>query len=306
MNGTLQHSWFDWFRKKIYADFNQDVTTIKDYQPDITPIVYCCLQHRRIEPKKRRVILSDFFAKNNMSSSSEWISLKNKIENGVDINQYMSKSINDWKAVDYLLYTCNISHFHLHKDKYGGIRPELVFGVFTDEAFYAICVGDHNDIYASDKLLSLADSSWPRSKIFKYAEGASYSSRIYSAKDFKNFANNQNLRINLINPSSFATQSGVVKSLIGHQNTALIGYTLNGIDYGKIPYRVYCAYENEIEFISALDAKLHSVHRARNMSLTVDEKNRKYMIEIYLRRSLSIEYSIPRNRITCSLYGRYR
>lgn len=306
MNGTLQYSWFDWFRRKILTEFDQDVTMIKDYQPDITPIVYCCLQHKRVMPQKRKVILSDFFVNNEFGAKSEWLSLKKKIEDGVDINPYMSKNINDWRSVDYLLYTCNISHFHLHKGKQGGIRPELVFGVFTDDTFYAICIGDHNDIYSSDKLLSLADSSWPKSSIFNYAENAAYSSGIYSARDFKNFANNSNLQMNLLNPSVFANQYGVVKSLAGHQNTALIDYTLNGIDYGKIPYRVYCAYENEIEFISALDEKLYRAYGARNMSLTINGKNKKYIIKIHMQRQLELEYSVPRNRITCSLYDRYR
>jgi len=303
MKKTLQSGWFNIFRKKLMTDFNLDVRRIKDYQPDISPIVYCCLKHRRITPRMRSVILSKKLQESSWATNAEWMSLKERIENGDDINGYMSKNINDWKAVDYLLYTCNISHFHLHKNKEGGIREHLVFGVFTKDYFYALDIGDHNDLYKADYLVSIASSSWPDLYIFRVKQTADKTESKFNIKEFKRNANDPNLQYNMIAPTSFVDHNGQRKELDNHQNTALIGFYLNEIYIGKIPFKVYCAYVNEITYLERLDARLYDEFQAKKMSLEIDAKKKRYSIEIHLRRSIKISRKIPKKLITCSLYN---
>lgn len=302
MEKTLQSGWFDIFKRKLEVEFDFDVRSIKNYQPDILPMVYCCLKHRRITPVPRKVILSKKFQESLWVTKPEWVSLQKSIEIGEDINGYMSKSVNDWQAIDYLLCTCNISHFHLHKNKMGGIRETLVFGVFTKDSFYALDVGDHHDLYRPDYLVSIADLSWPDLNIFRVRQVVGKSEAKFNSKNFKRTANNPNLQYNMIAPTFFIDHNGQRKELDNHQNTALIGFELNGICIGKIPFKVYCAYVNEIKYLEELDVKLYQRHRAKRMSLEVDEKKRIYSIEVHLQRSIKLSYKIPRKFITCSLY----
>lgn len=302
MEKTLQSGWFDVFRKKLMADFNLDVRKIKNYQPDISPIVYCCLQHRRVTPKPRNVILSKKLQESPWATSKEWVSLQESIKKGDDINGYMSKKVNDWQAIDYLLYTCNISHFHLYKNKKGGIREPLVFGIFTKDFFYALDIGGHNNLYKADYLVSIASSSWPNLDIFRVKAAAGKTEAEFDPKDFKRAANNPNLQYNMIAPTYFIDHNGQRKELDNHQNTALISFELNGIKIGKIPFKVYCAYTNEIKYLEELDARLYEHYRAKRMSLEIDAKKKNYSIELHLQRSKKLNHKIPKKFITCSLY----
>ena len=302
MEKTLQSGWFDIFRKKLMTEFGLDVKKIKNYQPDISPIVYCCLQHRRVTSRPRSVILSKKLQESSWANNAKWMSLQERIKKGDDINGYMSKKINDWQAVDYLLYTCNISHFHLYKNKDGGIREHLVFGVFTKDCFYALDIGEHNDLYRADYLVSIVSSNWPNLDIFKVKEAAGKTEAIFDTKEFKRTANNPNLQYNIISPTYFIDHNGQRKELDNHQNTALIGFELNGIDIGKIPVRVYCAYINEIKYLEKLDARLCASYRAKRMSLEIDAKKKSYSIEVHLQCSKKLNHKIPKKFITCSLY----
>ncbi|MCG9096220.1 hypothetical protein [Laribacter hongkongensis] len=303
MEKTLQSGWFEVFRKKLLADFGLDVRGINNYQSDMAPIVYCCLQHRRVSPKPRNVILSKEFQKNSLANDKEWMSIQNDIQKGRDINLYMSKKINDWQAVDYLLYTCNISHFHLYKNKEGGIREHLVFGIFTKENFYALNIGKHGDLYKPDDFISIVVSNWPELlDAFKVKKAPQNTSAAFNSKLFKQLANNTNLQCNLIAPAPFIDHDNQRKELDNHQNTGLIKVELNGIDIGKIPCRVWCAYLNEIGYLQKLDAKLFARYGAKNMSLEMDIKNKCYSIEIHRQRSIKINHKIPKKFITCSLY----
>ena len=194
------------------TEFNFDVTKINNYQPDVTPIVYCCLQHRRVKPNRRNVILSKQLQESSWATNAEWISLQERIKNGDDINGYMSKKINDWQAVDYLLYTCNISHFHLYKNKDGGVRDFLVFGIFTKDFFYALDIGGHNDLYRADYLVSIVVLNWPDLDIFRVKETTEKTETRFDRKEFKRAANNPNLQYNMVAPTYFIDHFGQKKN----------------------------------------------------------------------------------------------
>lgn len=106
----------------------------------------------------------------------------------------------------------------------------------------------------------------------------------------------------MIAPTCFIDHNGQRKELDSHQNTVLISFELNGIDIGKIPFRVYCAYTNEIKHLEELDARLYERYKAKRMSLEIDAKKKNYSVEVHLRRSKKLNYKIPKKFITCSLY----
>jgi hypothetical protein len=302
MEKTLQSGWFDVFIKKLMDEFKFDVRRIKNYQPDMAPIVYCCLLHRRVAPNPRIVILSKNLQESSWANNKEWISLQERIEKGDDINGFMSKKINDWREIDYLLYTCNISHFHLYKNKDGGIREYLVFGIFTKDFFYALDIGDHNVLYKADYLVSIVSSNWPDLDIFKIKESEGKKEEEFDQKYFKRAANNPNLQYNMIVPTFFIDHNGKRQELENHQNTALIRFNLNGVDIGNIPFKVYCAYINEINYLEILDAKLYEIYQAQKMSLEIDFKKKIYSVEVHLQKSKKLNCKIPKKFITCSLY----
>lgn len=306
MENTLQSDWFKLFRKKLIAEFGFDISELEGYQPDMWPIIYCCLKHRRVSPRARKVILSKKLQESSWAKNADWLSIQEKIEKGDDINGYMSKAIHEWQAVDYLLYTCNISHFHLYKNNKGGIRDSLVFGIFTKDNFYALDIGNHKDLYKADDFFSIAESNWSDLNIFRVKQVPEISEVAFNTKNFKRTANDPNLQYNMIAPTFFIDHNGQRKELDNHQNTALIRFNLNGIDIGKIPLKVYCAYVNEIKHLEELDARLYSRHKAKKMSLALDEKKFNYSIEIHLQRSIKKIYKIPKNFITCSLYESFK
>lgn len=306
MEKTLLSGWFDHFKRKLISEFKLDIETIENYQPDISPLVYCCLKHKHILPRKRTILLSNEFKMNEMASSEEWRLLRAKIESGDDINGYMSKKNNDWQSIDYLLKSCNITHFHLFKNQQGGIRKWLVFGVFTKEYFYALKIGDHNDLYSADLLVSIAASSWPDLNIFRIRTDSKLEESTFDAGRFKRIANDPRLQFNLFSPVTFTDHNKKQRELDNHQNTALTNLTLNNIKIGKIPTKVYIAYTNEADYLTDLDTKLYDGYRAKRMSLSINEKKEKYNIEIHRQRSLKKTYNIPKKIITCSLYEEFK
>ena len=306
MEKVLLSGWFEHFRKKLLSEFKLDIRESEKFQPDLSPLAYCCILHKRITPRERTVLLSNSFNDGEKADSKEWAELKNKIETGEDINGYMSKKTKDWQSIDYLLSSCNITHFHLHRDQDGGIREWLVFGVFTKETFYALRIGDHNDLYNADTLVSSAASTWPNLDIFRSRATSPHPESTFDSRQFKRIANNPRLQINLLSPVLFTDHNGQQRELDNHQNTALTNLTLNNVDIGRIPIKVYLAYEYEANYLIDLDARLYDRHRAKRMSLAINDKKGEYNIEIHAQRSKNRTHKIPRGCITCSLYEEFK
>lgn len=93
-------------------------------------IVYLSWKVRLVTPRIREVIINEFVDKDderykNIIALDEFKGLKEKIENGEDINDYLSlkahqkgyspnaKSENTWEDKDFLLNVMNYYHFHL-------------------------------------------------------------------------------------------------------------------------------------------------------------------------------------------------
>lgn len=275
----LYIQWAEFFKKKIMSDFSIDVTKAPNYQIDVAPLIYCCLLHRRVPVKKWNVILSQEFQDSDWAKKTDWLNIKNKLESGEDINPYMSKSLKDWAVVDYLLYTYKIHHFHLYKNNDGGIRNELVFGIFHKNTFYVLDIKGHNEIYSADTWVKIINNNWVCEEVLSNVEIVEEKSQIFDQKNFKRTANNPNLQFNNINPLQISNDEGGILSLQGQQHTSLIDFSINDIKYPKVPMQAYCAYNNEIEHLKSIEEELIKRYGYNcTFDLNIDIKSKKYKI----------------------------
>lgn len=300
---TLVEQWFKYFEEKIFQEFGQNVKEIEGYQPDVSPLVYCCLNHKRVPNTKRQVILSNEFKSSALSKELVWLGLKEVIENGDDINCYMSKSLKDWQSIDYLLYTCKIRHFHLYKNSEGGVRRDLVFGIFTEDKFYGLCAGDHNDIYETKKLIKIAEDNWPK-ELFHYYETLTSTSEIDN-DTFKIFANHPNFQFNLFAPVTIKESNNSSVQLDNNQHTVVMDFDLNGINYKKVPFKAICAYNNEIEHIEKIENELCKKYKTQNLNLKIDKECSQYIVTDHNHPSLVERIPFLTDKVICSLYDGY-
>lgn len=305
MSKSLTEQWFDWFEERIFLEFGMDVKKVEKYQPDVAPLVYCCLHHKRVPIQKREVILSKKIQDGEWQKNADWLKLKKTIEEGLDINPYMSKSLKNWNSIDYLLYTLDIRHLHFRKNKDGGIGNELVFGVFVQQKFYVIDIGTHHDIYKAQEMVAIAEENWP-TELFRYRQTVQTGNpaRIDS-KEFKRFANDQRYQFNLISPAVGEREDGSSYLLNNHQNSAIASCTLNGIDYGKLPLKAWRAYDNEISYIERIEKHLQEVHGTDKLMLRMDKKRKKYVVTVCKQRQIQKEFGFSKKEIICSLYDGY-
>ncbi len=297
----LKNSWITYFEEKIFTDHGINARELSDYQQAAAPLIYCCLENRRISTKKRKVILSESLACGPWVADNRWKKLADDIENGNEINKYLSKSIGNWRAIDSLLFVYGISHLHLKKSSKGGIGRELAFGIFNDNSFYAIHIGDHEDLYRHSKLLEIVRQNWPdllRQNSSTVNEGTTYP----SDEEFRMYANHPSFQFNLLSPS--AGKSGSQSfSLLGHQHTQLISFEIDNIEYKKIPLKAYCAYRNELKYITTIGTLLHNARPEINPTIAIDRQNKQYVITSESDESFCYIAPIPTDRVLCSTYG---
>ncbi len=290
--GLFREQWFRIFKRKIIA-LNLNYENIDDEELDLMPIIYCCLINRMVSPSPRKICLSKEFNE----KIKGWENIKKIISTGEDINPYMSKRIKNWREHDLLLYSAGISHFHLSKNKFGGNKDELVFGIFTKDNFYGICIGCHDDLYDLKKLLSIVRESWKDLLIFK----EDYNSSSYDENFFKINALDRRLQFNMISPAG----------LDNHMHSDLIDYNLNG-NCLKIPLSVWCAYENEIKYIDKIENTIlfyikHCGYDDVDYFLEVDEHNEIFNIfkenNSPIIKSPISKFPFPKGKIMCSNYA---
>lgn len=147
-------------------------------------IVYLSWKVRLVTPRIREVIINEFVDNDdeqykNIIASDEFKELKEKIENGEDINDYLSlkahqkgyspntNSENTWEDKDFLLNVMNYYHFHLvpyDKTSNQSTRTdELVFAKVDKRTFEIIGVFDHR-VFEKDNDESLNDE---RERLYK-------------------------------------------------------------------------------------------------------------------------------------------
>lgn len=151
---------------------------------------YLYLKKRLISNTPRRVLYSkEFTCSKKLKKVVEEI--KNKIENGIDINPYLSKKKNNIDFNDGLLNDWNIHHLHLGKDsgeEFVERTKELLFVKFDKNNAYFINVYKHG-AWAKQEMVRIIHNNWPESiKAFKL-EGVKSTVSKFSDKDYSELRN---------------------------------------------------------------------------------------------------------------------
>ena len=124
---------------------------------------YSSIKARRIQSKPRTVILSSTFSiPQDLRTGFE--QLKSKIENGDDINPYLSKSVFKLQKDDLMFYDWGIHHFHLGEyiEPDGFIKRTglLAFGIVRPDSIYFISIEAHG-AWSDKSLIEIVDRDWP-------------------------------------------------------------------------------------------------------------------------------------------------
>ncbi|MDG2949256.1 hypothetical protein [Exercitatus varius] len=292
---TLAQLWFNFFERKLFSEFNLKFASIEqDFT--ISPLVYSFLKHKQLSVKAREVIESSVFYDNDLFKEgrvkNNWENLKKAIENGDDINKFMSKNNTEWKGpqghtiIDYLYVSTGIRHFHLRKNKKGGIGDELVFGICVENKFYALMIGVHHDLYKLDKFKEIIEKDMQNLNFLENVK--------LSPKLFKYLANNPNHQPNLIYGKDIPKEYD--------NELKLVKYNIDQVCY-TVPFKVYCAYENEISYIEKIEP---FPFEPRGLRLEIDLENHEYVI--YRKELLKEKQELkrislpPKEKVLCSTY----
>lgn len=124
---------------------------------------YSSIKARRIQTKPRSVIPSSTFSiPQNLKAGFE--QLKSKIENGDDINPYLSKSVFKLQKDDLMFYDWGIHHFHLgeyiESDGFIKRTGPLAFGIVKSDSIYFISIEAHGS-WSDKSLIEIVDRDWP-------------------------------------------------------------------------------------------------------------------------------------------------
>lgn len=128
-------------------------------------IDYFEILRKHIAPKKRRVYISKELKRKMRSPEfSIWNNrldeIKEKFENGEDMNLFLSKraDVNGFK--DRLLTCWKMYHIHFYPEKKSG--DMLLFAIITDYNVYMIDVLPHNKkyVFSTFQLLNIVHSNW--------------------------------------------------------------------------------------------------------------------------------------------------
>ncbi len=250
---------------------------------ELSPLILASLLNKKPTTRKRTVKQSTKFIIPEEHQGS-WDALREKIELGKDFTSFLSRDIGDWIKADFLLFCSGVHHIHIATRRGVGTGKELIFGVFTDDTFYAILFGDHHDIYKPELLISTAEDNWP-GILFRLSDKV-YESGFYN----KRIANDPKSHANIIKPAGY---------LDGHQHTSLITLSHNDKEIRNVPLSSFIAQENEMEFLRKIEDKLAKKHGPlTTLKLSIDFKRRKYEIKASGANQPYI-YNFPKE-ITCS------
>ena len=128
-------------------------------------IDYFEILRKHIAPKKRKVYLSKELKKKMRSPEfSVWNNrldeMKEKFENGDDMNYFLSKKADENGYRDRLLTCWKMHHLHFYPEKMRG--DMLLFAIITDDNVYMIDVLPHNKkyVFSTFNLLNITHSNW--------------------------------------------------------------------------------------------------------------------------------------------------
>ena len=120
---------------------------------------------KHITPGKRRVsIAPELIQKMNTAEYAGWkqrlYEIKEKFENGEDMNGFLSKKADENGFKDRLLTCWKIHHIHFYPEKKKG--DMLLFAVITDDHVYMVDVLPHNKkhVFSTFQLLHIIHNNW--------------------------------------------------------------------------------------------------------------------------------------------------
>lgn len=266
------------YKRKLEQEFGADYVSSLDVSERLFPLVYICLKHRRIPSLKRKVLVS----KENevkLSGNPKWKLLKSRIENGDDINNYVSKKTRKWYESDYLLYSCNIYHIHLRSSKAGGIGDELIYAIVRNDSLYIIKYGNHHDIFLPGDLIKECEKEWPGLH-FEINVGEGESSTYSDHGFFKQNATDPRLGFNLLKPAGFIDEvSGEKKFISNHANTAIIEFK-HEEDSWILPFKCALAFDYEEKLIYKCMDEIKYRLGVYPDSLELDLERRVYIFKV--------------------------
>jgi hypothetical protein len=261
----LVESYIRFYEEKLVKEFGLDLEEIEGPVKGIAPIVYSSILNKKVMPRPRVIELgADFIVPK--EHARNWALLREKIELGEDLSPFLSKDHIVWHKVDFLLSCSNIYHMHLTTKRGVGTNKELIFGVFDDKRFYAIHFGDHHSIYQIDDLYEKAESSWP-GQLFRKAEVESDGGYFD-----KRMVNDPDHHMNLLKPAG---------KMSGHQRSHLITLFDGDAEIRNISFELWCAFDNEVEYLVELEDKLSNKHGyLADQKLKINFGSRRYKVTV--------------------------
>ncbi|MFD0051877.1 hypothetical protein ACFVHQ_21720 [Actinomycetes bacterium NPDC127524] len=159
------------------------------------------LKGKLIIPKPRKVRISkELLNKNLVGDNRKYLNeVKRKIEQGININNHLSRDSEKISAKDSLLYDWGIQHGHLNNkvDEEGRIKRSgyLLFFIVREDQVYFIDVTQHQlqdrTEFSQQQLLKIAKGNWP--ELFKNGlKGITIPNKL-SDKDYKDSRNKGSL-----------------------------------------------------------------------------------------------------------------
>ncbi|HHG3488238.1 TPA: hypothetical protein ACPVZC_004440 [Vibrio parahaemolyticus] len=209
INKNFYGDWVDLLRDILVNYWNYDINEVNKIDDEELPIHYFNAEQRRVETRKRKIILSDVFNCPDKYDSG-WDLLKEKIESGADLTPHLSKLVSLVDKKDPMLNDWKIHHFHLGtelKGDYINRTGPLVFAYVTDDEIYIVNVFSHGQWENTD-IIEIIHRNWPHLIEQFKVEGIKHLAYEPSIKDRK--------QLRKIHTNSFVTVSdGTIYAPIG-------------------------------------------------------------------------------------------
>lgn len=156
----LKDEILDYYRNnKIRWKFNETINL------HLLLVDYFEILRKHIVPKKRVVLIApELMQKMNTPEYAGWkarlYEIKEKFENGDNMNAFLSKKADENGFKDRLLTCWKIHHIHFYPEKKKG--DMLLFAVITDDHVYMVDVLPHNKkyVFSTFQLLHIIHNNW--------------------------------------------------------------------------------------------------------------------------------------------------
>lgn len=165
LKGNFRADWIARLRTELTSSRGWPLHEVASLNDNEVPSRYFDAQLRRITPAPRLIEIGDTFICPPKLQAG-LVSLKSKVEQGVDINSHLSKGHASMTNLDGLLADWGVHHFHLGiapdpgNPTYSGRTGPLLYALVTEDAFYVIGVYSHRD-FEDQSVLEAIHRNWP-------------------------------------------------------------------------------------------------------------------------------------------------